>query len=114
MIHGSTPATPELTIRAIGVKPKSLIACSEAKILAAAPSFKPEALPAVTVPSALKAGRNFDKISIVVLFFGNSSVSKMIDSPLRCGIITGTISFAKRPFACATAVFCCDHTENLS
>ena len=83
MIRGSTPATPELTMRAIGVNPKSLIACSEAKILAAAPSFNPEALPAVTVPSTLNAGRNLDKISIVVLFFGNSSVSKIIASPLR-------------------------------
>ena len=59
---------------------------------AAAPSLIPEALPAVTEPFFLKAGRNPANFSGVVPFFGYSSVSNTIGSPLLCGISIGIIS----------------------
>lgn len=58
-MRGSTPTTALLTIRANGFKLYDLIAFSLANKIAAAPSFKPEALPAVTVPSLRKEGFNF-------------------------------------------------------
>ena len=75
------PTTALETILAFGVNPNSLIAFSEANKLTAAPSFNPEAFPAVTVPSFLKTVLNFDKPSKVVSFFGNSSLSKIKSSP---------------------------------
>ena len=64
IILGSTPTTAELTILAIGFKLYFFTASSEAISVAAAPSFNPEALPAVTLPpSFLKAERNFASIS---------------------------------------------------
>ena len=64
---------------------------------AAAPSFSAEALPAVTVPSFLKAARRPPRDSAVVSPRGCSSVSTIFGSPLRCGTSTGVISFLKRP-----------------
>ena len=64
MILGSTPTTAELTILAIGLRLFSFNPFSDAKSIAAAPSFNPDALPAVTLPpSFLNAVRSFDKIS---------------------------------------------------
>ena len=57
-----------------------VMASSEAMIVAAAPSFKPEEFPAVTLPpSFLKAGRNLANTSLVVFGFTNSSFEKMIE-----------------------------------
>ena len=64
---------------------------------AAAPSLIPEAFPAVTVPSFLNAGFNFANLSAVTPERGNSSLSNMIGSPLRCGMTTGTISALNLP-----------------
>lgn len=80
-MRGSTPTTALLTIRANGFKLYDLIAFSLANKIAAAPSFKPEALPAVTVPSLRKEGFNFCNPSKVVLAFANSSVLKTKASP---------------------------------
>ena len=66
---------------AIGVKLYFLTASSLATMVNEAPSLIPEALPAVTVPSALKAGRNLANFSKLVLR-GCSSVSNTT-SPLR-------------------------------
>ena len=66
MMRGSTPTTADETIRAFGVSEYFFIASSDASNNAAAPSFNPDALPAVTVPSFLKLGFNFDKPSKVV------------------------------------------------
>ena len=49
MILGSTPTTPELTILAMGFRLYFFTASSETKKTAAAPSFKPEAFPALNV-----------------------------------------------------------------
>jgi hypothetical protein len=56
IIRGCTPAAPLLTRRANGFNPCCLIPSSEANKIAAAPSFKVEALAAVTVPSFLNTG----------------------------------------------------------
>ena len=66
-------------------------------MVAAAPSFNPDAFPAVTLPSFLNAGRSFDNPSKVELGFTNSSFENRIGSPFRCGISTDIISLAKRP-----------------
>ena len=73
MILGSTPTTAELKILAIGFKPYCSTALLDAMIVAAAPSLRPEELPAVTLPSFLKAGLSLAKISFVVVGFTNSS-----------------------------------------
>ena len=59
MIRGGTPATAAPSTRARGVRPLRLAASSEAMMIAAAPSLTPEALPAVTVPSARTIGFSF-------------------------------------------------------
>ena len=56
MMRGATPAVAIATTRARGVRPCLFAAASEAMISAAAPSFTPEALPAVTVPPCLRNG----------------------------------------------------------
>ena len=59
---------------------------------AAAPSFIPEAFPAVTVPSFLNAGLSLESDSSFVPCLGYSSVSKTRSSPLLCGMLIGVIS----------------------
>ena len=59
----------------------------------AAPSLIPEAFPAVTVPSFLKAGRNLAKLSSVVFPRTYSSVLNVISSRLVL-IVIGTINFS--------------------
>ena len=81
-------------------------ASSEAMISAAAPSLTPEALPAVTVPSLRNGVGSLASCSSVVSARGCSSLSTTTGSPFRCGIVTGTISCASRPLACAAAAFC--------
>jgi len=68
-----------------------------------APSLIPDALPAVTVPSFLNAGRSFDSPSEVVSGLGYSS-SSMTVSALREITVTGVISFLNTfPSDAATA-----------
>ncbi|KWV87677.1 hypothetical protein PFLmoz3_02614 [Pseudomonas fluorescens] len=73
---------------------------------AAAPSFRLEALPAVTLPSFLNAGLSLARDSAVVPARGCSSTAKATGSPLRWGIRIGVISSAKRPASIAAAAFC--------
>ena len=54
---GSTPAWAQLAMRASGVRPRADASLALISTSAAAPSLMPEALPAVTLPSLLKAGR---------------------------------------------------------
>ena len=65
-----------------------------ASMTAAAASLMPEALPAVTAPSFLKAGRILARLSAVVSALMCSSVTKLI-VPLRLAISTGTICSVK-------------------
>ncbi len=97
MIRGGTPAMAPPRMRAMGVRPCLFAAASEAMIRAAAPSLTPEALPAVTVPLG-KSARSLPSVSKVVPARGCSSVSTTMGSPFFCGMLTGTISLARRPF----------------
>jgi hypothetical protein len=78
---------------------------SDIKITHAAPSLIPEALPAVTVPSFLNAGRSFDSDSRVVSGRTYSSVSKIISSR-RVLIVIGVISLTNLLFSIAELAFC--------
>jgi len=90
---GSTPLVACATIRAMGFAPSSFARVALVTTTAAAPSFTPGALPAVTVPSFLNAGFRDRRTSIVVSSRGDSSLSKMTDaSPFFLeGSSTGTI-----------------------
>ncbi len=94
--------------------PSALAFSALISITAAAPSLRVEALPAVTEPSFLKAGRSLANASAVLLARGCSSVSKITGSPLRCGILTGVISSTKRPAAIAAAALACEFAAKAS
>mmetsp|Transcript_18415 Transcript_18415/g.58713 ORF Transcript_18415/g.58713 Transcript_18415/m.58713 type:complete len:226 (-) Transcript_18415:534-1211(-) len=114
MIFGSTPALAYATTRPSGVPPSCAATDSAATTTAAAPSLMPDALPAVTVPSFLNAARSLPSFSAVAPGFGNSSLSKMMGSPFRCGMETGQISSAKRLSAMALAARACDSAAKAS
>lgn len=103
--EGSTPALPLAAIVASGVKPNSSAFSLDMMTNAAAPSLMPDAFPAVTLPSFLNAGRSLPSFSAVVPAFTYSSVSKIIGSPLRCGIAIGTISSVNLPASIAAPLF---------
>ena len=79
---------------------------------AAAPSLSGQALPAVTVPSGLKAGWSAASFSIVVPGRGPSSLVTWVSGTVICspsspatvcsGTVTATISLSKWPEACAS------------
>jgi len=95
---------PVETISAIGFRLYLATASSEATMVMDAPSLRPEAFPAVTVPSFLKAGLSVARTSGVDFRLGNSSVSKIV-SPFLPGTTTGTISSLKRPLSMAARAF---------
>jgi len=66
MIRGATPAAAAATTRALGLNPCRFSATSEDKSNAQAPSFTPEAFPAVIVPFGFTTGFNFESASSVV------------------------------------------------
>src|SRR6476661_588863 len=70
---------------------------------AAAPSESCEAFPAVTVPSAAKAGRSLARLSVVVPGRMPSSSVTSSGSPFRCGTGTGAISSSNDPALAAAA-----------
>ena len=72
-------------MRASGFRPSSLALEADIMMTAAAPSFRPDALPAVTLPSLLKAGRSAASASSVLPAFGYSSVSNTV-APFFDGI----------------------------
>jgi len=88
---GSTPLTACATIRAIGDFPRRNAFRSLVTIKAAAPSLVPGALPAVTVPSFLKAGFNFASASMLVSSRGDSSYLITMGSPFFWGTSMGRI-----------------------
>ena len=75
MTAGSTPTCAQDTMRAKGATPRLAAFANCISTTAAAPSFIPEELPAVTVPdpSRTKQGLSLDRPSIVVPCRGNSS-----------------------------------------
>ena len=56
MISGLSPETPVATTRASGVMPSSFAYSASISTSAAAPSFRGQQLPAVTVPPGRKTG----------------------------------------------------------
>jgi hypothetical protein len=96
MILGSTPALVFALIVTNGSIPNSSAFLRLITTNAAAPSLIPDALPAVTEPSFLNAGRNLPKPSAVVPNRGNSSWLTTVTCPLRPATSTGTISSAKQ------------------
>ena len=82
-------------------------AASFASSSAQAPSFTPEALPAVTVPSGRTTPLSLASASSVVSR-GCSSFATTIGSPFFCAIVTGMISASKKPAFCAATAFSCE------
>ena len=113
MMEGSTPPRAPPTQVAIGLTPSSLAFSSLITTMAAAPSLIPEALPAVTMPSFLKAGFRRARVSTVVPGRGPSSVST-ITEPFLPLTSTGTISSLNLPSAMAFSHFCWLLAENSS
>ena len=113
IIDGSTPTDDHETIFAIISKPKSLALDSFIIKTAAAPSFRPDAFPAVTEPSFLKTGFKEEILSKVDPCLGNSSSSKDISSFFTL-IFTGQISFLKWPDFCAFSALFWDSTAKES
>ena len=106
MVAGSSPLVPNAAIRARGFKPRAAAFLAVITTTAAAPSLIPDALPAVTEPALSNAGRKPASASAVVFLLMNSSVLKIIGSPLRWGIETDTISSLNLPASCAADAFC--------
>ena len=79
IILGSTPTAAAPRIFAIGFIPSSSAFSAAIITRADAPSFLPDALPAVTYPSG-KIGFSFASFSMLVLRLGYSSVSNTIGS----------------------------------
>ena len=102
---GGTPATPQDTMLARGVRPRRCASSREATTSAAAPSTIPLALPAVTKPSLPKAGLSAASPSSVVSGRGWSSASTR--TVLRpCGDVDGhdlVLEDAARAAAAAAA-----------
>ena len=80
-----------------------------------APSFRPDALAAVTdcLPCERRAAAPRSHSSVVPVLM-NSSLSNATGSPLRCGIITGTISSLNLPAFCAASALFWLATANSS
>jgi hypothetical protein len=74
IVRGATPATAPATIRARGAIPAFSPASPLPTSRAAAPSFTPDALPAVTTPPSVR-GLSFPSVSNVVSDRGCSSLS---------------------------------------
>ena len=85
---GSTPAVAQEAMRASGVMPRRAASAAVISTTAAAPSLRPEALAAVTVPSLAKAGRSLATASSVAPARIYSSWSTTM-SPLRVEIDEG-------------------------
>ena len=102
------------TTRAIGLRPYWPAACSEATSSAQAPSFTPEALPAVTVRSGPFTPFSLASCSSVVCGRGCSSAANTTGSPFLRGMVTLISSSAKRPAASAAAQRCCERSAKAS
>ncbi len=99
MRAGCTPATPQLTSRPSGFSRSASAFSRLATMQAAAASFCPLALPAVTVAAGsdlARIGRSAASFSRFASARGCSSRSNTV-SPLRSLTRTGTISCAKTP-----------------
>ena len=91
--------------RAIGVSPWARAKASEVTTSALAPSFKPGALPAVTVPPSLRnAGFSLASVSAVVSRRGDFIGLHVVGPPFP-GTCTGRISALNLPASIAAMAF---------
>ena len=97
IISGDNPESPVEIMRANGVMPSAFAFDSLITTRAAAPSFKAQQLPAVTVPSGRNTGFNCETPSNVT--FGRGPSSLEITEP--SGKVTGVMSLAQNPLAIA-------------
>src|SRR4030067_273112 len=104
MVRGWTPAAAAATKRANGFSPNSLALSALINSNAAAPSFRPEELPAVTEPSLRKAARKGAREYRLVSRRGRSRVVTRRGSPLRCGAGGGALASANLPEFVAAVV----------
>ena len=110
MISGFRADTPDDTIRASGVTPSADARVSDMTTTAAAPSFRGQALPAVTLPSGRNTGFSSASFSTVVPARGPSS----FDTTVPSARVTGVISRSKNPRSWAATARCCDRAANSS
>src|SRR5881392_1645864 len=88
IIRGATPAAAMLMTRANGCKPYLSSAAADASKRTQAPSFIPEALPAVMVLSAPSSGLSLARCSGVMLGRGcSSSLTVIISLPFRTLVV---------------------------
>src|ERR1700687_5907815 len=112
MMRGATPTAAAATTRAFGVRPCRRAPASEARNSAHAPSFTPEALPAVTVPPGFTMGFSFERASRVVSGRECSSTENDVVfpgegvSPFFPATGTATISSPMRQLRIASAARC--------
>jgi hypothetical protein len=92
-MRGKTPAEAELTTRANGLSPYCAATDSEASSSTPAPSFTPDAFPAVTVPFGFTIGFNLARPSSVVSGRGCSSLQTICGSPFFFFFFIGMILF---------------------
>jgi hypothetical protein len=100
IVLGSTPQTAYETIRARTGAPSSCARCPDMTTTAAAASLTPEALPAVTAPSFLKAGLSFAKSPSVASRRRCSSTLNSV-VPTRVLSSIDTTSSSNRPVSIA-------------
>ena len=94
-----TPQWAPPTQRARGLYPSSSAFFAVMTSRKAAPSFLPEALPAVVTPSAC-TGRSRASPSMVVLGRGNSSAVTVVSGVFRvAGMVTGITPAPAMPFS---------------
>mmetsp|Transcript_104689 Transcript_104689/g.249264 ORF Transcript_104689/g.249264 Transcript_104689/m.249264 type:complete len:200 (-) Transcript_104689:517-1116(-) len=110
MISGFTPALAKPRTKTSGVKPSCRALSADIRRHKAAPSLRPEALPAVTDPSFLKAGFSFCSDSSEESGLMYSSKSRIF--PFLAEI--GTIWSLNFPAFCASPAFRCDAAANSS
>ena len=110
---GSTPHCAHDTIFARGSMPLAFAVLPAIKQSAAAPSLIPDAFPAVTVPSFLKAGFKFASFSTVVPSFGYSSLSNTTSS-FFIFTVMGTISSLNFFDLIASIAFLCEAAAKVS
>ena len=101
---GGRPLVACPTMRASGVRPSARAFSADITTTAAAPSFTPGALPAVTLPSFLNAGFSAGQRLRRSCPRGSPRRDRTtIGAPFFCGISTGTISSLNQPSRVACA-----------
>ena len=118
IVRGGTPARPQLTMRTSGLRPSSSAFARVVTIVAAAPSFWPDALPAVTVEFSSILARS----ALSLPSDSRDAPGRMCSSSVICcsgclrvaGIVIGTISSANTPLSVAAAARRCDSTARRS